>query len=84
MPVTLAIAWVLLFFLLDDLVELRFVLGLAAGTGRIFHYARRFRLANTVAGVGFDRFCGRKSAWLAFGHGLAFPTLKVEYGIDSA
>jgi len=54
------------------------VLGLAAGARFVWQHARRLGLAYTLAGVGLDGFCGRKTGWLALRHG------KNDYGIDSA
>jgi hypothetical protein len=58
-----------LFFLPDDFFQLGFVLGLAAGAGLSVYYARRFGLADTLAGVGLDGLGGREAGWLTFGHG---------------
>lgn len=47
------------------------MLGCAAGARLGVDYSRWFRLTYTRAGVGFDRFGGRKFPWLAFRHGKA-------------
>jgi len=67
-----------LFVAAEEVVELGFVLDLSGDAGFAGHDARRLRLAYSLASVGFDRFDGRGSRWLAFGHD------KHEYGIDSA
>ena len=83
------------FSLLNQIVHLGLVLGLAARARRVFHHARGLGLAYTFARVGFHRLGCGKPPWLAFRHSiprtgfafsrpLAFPGGKDEYGIDSA
>ena len=65
-PTALAIVAILL---TNDLFELGFVLGGAAGARLGVDDARRFGLAHALAGVGLYRFGGGKFSWLAFRHG---------------
>ncbi len=67
-----------LFLQLNDLLQLRLVLGLTAGSGRILNNARRLWLAHALAGICLYGLGGRKFPWLAFSH------CKVEYGIVRA
>lgn len=62
----------------DELFEFGLVLGLATGARRAGEDTRGFGLAHALTGIGFYRFGGRKTGW------LAFPHAKVEYGIDFA
>src|ERR1039458_1967402 len=57
------------FRLLDDLFELGFMLGGAAGARDGVDYPRGFWLAHALPSVGFDRLGGGKFPWLAFRHG---------------
>ena len=65
-------------FFAEQIFESGLVFGLAAGARRVGQHARGFGLANALAGVGLDGFCGRKTGWLAFRHG------KIEYGLSWA
>ena len=65
-------------FFAEQIFESGLVFGLAAGARRVGQHARGFGLANALAGVGLDGFCGRKTGWLAFRHD------KIEYGLSWA
>ena len=65
-------------FFAEQIFESGLVFGLAAGARRVGQHARGFGLANALAGVGLDGFCGRKTGW------LAFRDDKIEYGLSWA
>src|SRR6185437_14169151 len=67
-----------LFILPQDVLELRFVLGLSPGPGLVPHHTRRRRLPHALTRVRFYRLSHGKPSWLAFRH------RKDEYGIESA
>ena len=58
-----------LLLLLQDVLQIRLVLGLAAGPRLVVHNARRFGLPHPLTGIGFNRFGSGESGWLAFRHG---------------
>src|SRR5215469_12532101 len=62
----------LLLFGSEQIVQPGFVFGLAAGSGRVAHYARGLWLAHTFARIGLYRLGSGELCGLAFGHGFPF------------